>query len=239
MLRELKYDGVGHLWLDNLAERLRTADAEGLKVYQVYMNVNLDSGKEPYDPRLKEVVPLLKGRGTQLAVLIKGAPPSDQSFDADAIRILREISGIAQPAGVRVVLYPHYKFWLERVEDGIRLAGKMRPADVGIMFNLCHWLAVDDEKNLRPLLEKAKPYLAAISINGADRAAEIHAKTGKWIQPLDSGSFDMYGFLKAVKDSGFTGPVGLQCYGIPGDAREHLARSMAAWRKLNADLDRE
>ena len=185
MLRELGYDGVGHLWLDHLAERLQTADAAGLKLYQVYMNVNLDAGKEPYDPRLKDVLPLLKGRDVQLAVLIKGAKPSDQSFDPAALRILREIAVLTEPAGVRIVLYPHSTFWLERVEDSIRLAQKMRPVDVGVMFNLCHWLAVDDEKNLVPLLNKAKPYLAAISINGADRAEEIHAKTGKWIQPLD------------------------------------------------------
>jgi sugar phosphate isomerase/epimerase len=135
------------------------------------------------------------------------------------------------------VLYPHTRFWLERVEDGIRLARKMQPAKVQVMFNLCHWLAVSDEKNLAPLLTEAKPYLAAITINGADRAVEIHAKTGKWIQPLDSGSFDLSGFLKAVNDSGYRGPIGLQCYGITGDSREHLARSIAAWRKLSASLD--
>jgi hypothetical protein len=41
------------------------------------------------------------------------------------------------------------------------------------------------------------------------------------------------GFLKTLKGLGYKGPVGLQCYGIGGDARDHLARSMAAWRKLN------
>ncbi len=236
MLRELGYDGLGHLWLDNIAERLRTADAADLKVYQVYLNVYLN-GKEPYDPRLKDVVPLLKGRGTQLAVLIKGAKPSDESLDAAAVKILREIAGLTEPAGIPIVLYPHAKFWLERVEDGIRLARKVRPAQVGVMFNLCHWLAVDDEKNLPALLESAKPYLSAVTLNGADTAAEIHAGTGKWIQPLDSGSFDVRGLLKLLKQTGYKGPIGLQAYGITGDAREHLARSIAAWRKLSAPED--
>lgn len=238
MLRTLGYGGMGHLWLDNVAERLRTADAEGLEVFQIYMNVNLDSAQEPYDARLKDVVPLLKGRKTQLAVLIKGARPSDESFDPAALRILREIAGITQPAGVRIVLYPHLKFWLERVEDAIRLARKMPAANLGVMFNLCHWLAVDDEKNLEPLLEKAKPYLAAISINGADTAAEIHARTGKWIQPLGRGSFDMSAFLRAVEKSGYDGPIGLQCYGLSGDAAAHLGRSMVAWQQLQAALGR-
>ncbi|MGB0070881.1 MAG: hypothetical protein WBQ11_22900, partial [Isosphaeraceae bacterium] len=38
--------------------------------------------------------------------------------------------------------------------------------------------------------------------------------------------------LKTLDELGYTGPVGLQCFGIGGDAREHLARSMAAWRKM-------
>jgi sugar phosphate isomerase/epimerase len=236
MLRELGYEGMGHLWLDDIAERLRTADAAGVRVYQVYLNVLLDSPNEPFDLRLKDVVGLLNGRKVQLAVLFKGAKPSDQSLDTAAIRILNQIAALTRSTNIQIVLYPHARFWLERVEDGIRLARQMRDTNVRVMFNLCHWLAVDDEKNLVPLLREAKPYLAAITINGADTAAEIHAKTGNWIQPLDSGSFDISAFLKAVKDSGYTGPIGLQCYGIPGDARDHLARSMAAWRKFSAAL---
>jgi sugar phosphate isomerase/epimerase len=77
------------------------------------------------------------------------------------------------------------------------------------------------------------PHLFAVSINGTDRAAEIRAGTGNWLQPLDSGSFDVGAFLETLRDLGYRGPVGLQCYGIKGDARDHLTRSMAAWRKLS------
>lgn len=42
------------------------------------------------------------------------------------------------------------------------------------------------------------------------------------------------GFLKVLRGLGYKGPVGLQCYGLPGDARDHLTRSIAAWRKLPA-----
>ena len=100
------------------------------------------------------------------------------------------------------------------------------------MFNLCHWLKVDDEKNLKPLLASAMPHLFAVSIHGADRAAEIHAGTGNWIQPLGSGTYDVGALLDALDELGYRGPIGLQCYGIPGDARIHLTRSMAAWRQL-------
>jgi hypothetical protein len=47
---------------------------------------------------------------------------------------------------------------------------------------------------------------------------------------------DVAAFLKTLKTLGYKGPIGLQCFGIGGDTREHLARSMDAWRKLSGNL---
>lgn len=97
------------------------------------------------------------------------------------------------------------------------------------MFNLCHWLRVSKDRQYRALLEAGKDRLFAVSINGAN---EWDEKPGweHYIQPLGRGSFDVLALLKALKEMGFTGPVGLQCYGIGGDTREHLAESMSTWR---------
>ena len=74
-----------------------------------------------------------------------------------------------------------------------------------------------------------------MSVNGADVQDE---KPGweHYIQPLDKGSFDVGALLRTLMKLGYEGPIGLQCYGIGGDARDHLARSMAAWNKLRANL---
>ena len=232
LLAELNYDGAGHLWLDGLEERLKTLDAAGLKLFQVYLRVNIDPAKPPYDPKLKDALPLLEDRGVMLALLVTGRPPSDTAGDLRAVEIVREIAGLAAEAGVRVVLYPHAGDWLERVEDAVRIVRQARRDNVGVMFNLCHWLKVDTEENLKPLLTSALPYLWAVSIHGADRAEAIQAGSGDWIQPLDSGSFDVEGLLQTLWDLGYAGPVGLQCYGIEGDTRGHLTRSMAAWKRL-------
>jgi len=50
---------------------------------------------------------------------------------------------------------------------------------------------------------------------------------------LDRGTFDVRKFLKTLADSGFTGPIGFQGYGIGGDAHDNLERTMNAWRELN------
>jgi sugar phosphate isomerase/epimerase len=236
LLKELGYDGAGHLWLAQVPERLKTLQEAGLKLFQVYLQVDIGPNKRPYDPQLKEVVTLLKGQGTMLALLVSGMRPSDPAGDARAVEVVREIADAAREADLKVVLYPHSGDWLERVEDALRVAKKVDRPNVGVMFNLCHWLKVDDEKNLKPLLAAAMPHLLAVSIHGADKAEDIHAGTGNWIQPLDSGSFDVLALLKTLKELGYRGPIGLQCYGLGGDARDHLARSIAAWRKLNERL---
>ena len=233
LLDELGYDGAGHLWLDNLEERIKTLDAHGLRLFQVYLQVNIAAdANSPYDPRLKESLPLLRGRKTMLALLMSGAAPSDPALDERAVALVQEIADMANEAGVRVALYPHSGNWLEHVEDGLRIVQKAKRPNVGVMFNLCHWLKVDDEKNLKPLLTSAMPHLFAVSIHGADRAEEIHAGTGNWIQPLGNGSFDVGALLDTLRELGYQGPVGLQCYGIPGDARDHLTKSMTDWRRL-------
>lgn len=55
------------------------------------------------------------------------------------------------------------------------------------------------------------------------------------LQPLDSGSYDLGGFMRQVRTVGYTGPVGFQGYNIKGEPREILARSIAAWRKFSGD----
>jgi sugar phosphate isomerase/epimerase len=236
LLKELGYDGVGHLWLDHIPERLKTLDTAGLKLFQITMTVDITPGKPAYDPRLKEVMPLLKGRGVQFLLLMNGLKPSDPAGDARAVEIIREIAALARESGAEVLLYPHSYMWLERIEDAVRVADKVDRPNVGVMFNLCHWLRVSKDRNYQPLLARAMPRLWAVSISGAD---EFDDKPGwaHYIQPLGRGSFDMLAFLKTLRRLGYTGPIGLQCFGIPGDERDTLAESMKAWRSYCARMD--
>jgi sugar phosphate isomerase/epimerase len=236
MLKELGYDGVGHIWLDDLAERVKTLDEAGLKLFQITMTVDVAPDKPAYDARFKEVLALVKGRHVQFDLLLNGLKPSDPSVDPHAVAILREMSDLARDSGAQLLLYPHVGSWVERIEDSCRVAEKVDRPNVGVMFNFCHWLRVDRQRDYQPLLKRAMPRLWAVSINGAD---ELDDRPGwdHYIQPLDQGSFDVGPLLKTLKQLGYRGPIGLQCYGIGGDAREHLARSMAAWRKLRVNLE--
>lgn len=230
MVRAIGFDGVGHLWLDGLAERLKTLDEKGLKLFQVFVRASIDPKQPKYDPRLPEAVKLLKGRDVVLGLLIVGGKASDPAGDERAVAIVREIADMAAESGLRVAMYPHVGDWMEKIGDGVRVARKADRKNVGVMFNLCHWLKADDTARLQETLKEAMPYLFVVAINGAD------PPPGGWdklIQPLGSGSFDVAGLLRTLDKLGYQGPIGLMCYGIGGDAAEHLKKSMDAWRKLS------
>jgi len=234
MLRSLGYAGAGHLWLDHLEERIRTLDAAGLRLFQVYLRVDLSpQAKEPYDARLKSALPLLKGRGTALALILTGGRPSDEALDGRAVGVVREIADLARPHNVGIALYPHTADWLERIEDAVRVSRKAERPNVGVMFNLCHWLRTDSQRDYRRLLALAGTHLVAVSINGAD-TFDSQPGWSRYIQPLDRGSFPVREFVMALAEAGYHGPVGLQCYGISGDAEDHLRRSMATWKSWTA-----
>ena len=236
MLKELGYPGVGHIYLEKVEERIRSLDTAGLRLFQITMNVEIGPDKEPYDAaRFRQVLSLIKGRGVQFCLLINGRKPSEPAFDPMAVGVLRRMSDLAMDSGAQLLLYPHLGSWIERIEDGVRVAGKVNRSNVGVMFNLCHWLRVDQNRDYRPLLQKALPRLWAVSINGAD---DFDPQPGwnRYIQPLGEGSFDVAGLLRTLIELGYQGPIGLQCYGIGGDARDHLAASMQAWEKLRGNL---
>jgi len=235
MVKELGYAGIGCTAGEGLGEMLEELDKNGLRLFAVYLGANIDAEQPKYGPELKEAIEVLKGRNAILWLFVqsKKLKPSSQEGDTRAVEVIREIADMAAESGVRVSLYPHTGFWVERVEDAIRVAKKVDRKNVGVTFNLCHWLRTDDEKNMKSLIKSAMPHLFVVSINGADSGGKDWKQL---IQTLDRGSFNILRFLKVLHKSGYTGPIGLQGYGIGGDAYENLKRSMGAWCKLNKKL---
>jgi sugar phosphate isomerase/epimerase len=92
------------------------------------------------------------------------------------------------------------------------------------MFNLCHWFRVSKDRDYESRLKQALPRLMAVSINGADEW-DTESGWGKYIQPLGRGTFDVAKFMRTLRELGFKGPVGLQCYGIEGDAASTCGRA--------------
>ena len=231
VLKELGYAGIGPSGTSGIAEMLEALDEHGLKMYALYVGANLDADKPNYDPNLPEVIKLLKGRETFIWLYVRSSrfKPSSSDGDPQAVALVREIAEMAERSGLRVALYPHTWFYVQRVEDAVRVARKVDRPNVGVTFNLCHWLKLDEPESMERLMKLALPHLFLVTINGADSDGE---DWDRLIQPLDRGSFDVGRFLKTLNDLGYTGPIGLQGYAVPGDKYENLNQSMQAWRRL-------
>jgi sugar phosphate isomerase/epimerase len=230
LLKKLGYDGMEYNGFNGLKEIVDALDTHGLRLFTIYTPVNLDEGQPKYDPKLKEALEIIKDRDVVLELHVHSTKykKSDPAGDDRAVEILREMADLAAPKGVRLAIYPHTGFWGETVEDSIRVAEKMNRPNVGSIFNLCHWLRVGG-KDYKSVLQKAMPTLFAVSINGAEKSG---TNWNQLIQPLGKGEFDNYALLKAVKEAGYQGPIGLQTYGVPGAPQEHLGQSMKAWREM-------
>ena len=95
---------------------------------------------------------------------------------------------------------------------------KVDRKNVGVTITLCHELMGDQGPDLPRIVDEVAPHLFVVTINGAD--CKEKGKPAGWdrlIQPLGQGNFDVYAFLKKLKAAGYTGPIGLQCYGLKGD----------------------
>lgn len=235
MLRALGFDGVGYpIWLDESLDRnLRVLDDAGLKVYLVEATVNVNPAAPPYDPRLPEAIRKLKGRPATICLTMRGFPPGDPRGEESAKKTLRELGDLAASSGLRISIYHHTGDWTASLLFALKIVNEINHPQVGVNFNLCHWLMVDGDKDYRPLLRKNAARIFIVTINGAQMGTKTW--TNGLIQPLDQGDFDNRQLLATLRDAGYRGPIGLMCYGIPGDARDHLERSMRVWKTWEAE----
>jgi sugar phosphate isomerase/epimerase len=214
-------------------------DRQGLKVFNTYLTLDFDSARPELDPKLKDLVARLKGRDTALWLAINNVSrdgaklkPSDPAGDDIVVPRLSELAALAKASGVRIALYPHLTSWLERADDALRVVEKVNRNNVGATFNLCHWLKVEGDRDPKPVLKAALPHLFFVTINGADDGDTRSMDWHRLIQPLGNGSYQVGGLLRILKELEYTGPFGFQGFGIQGDSREILVKTMAAWRQL-------
>jgi sugar phosphate isomerase/epimerase len=147
------------------------------------------------------------------------------------------LAAVAEEVDVRVAIYPHQGHYTATAREALRVVQKVDRKNVGVTITLCHDLASDQGPELPQIIQEVTPHLFVVTINGADRKEP--GKPLGWdrlIQPLGQGTFDVYGFLKKLKAAGYTGPIGLQCYGLKGDPLVHLRQSIATWKDYSARL---
>jgi sugar phosphate isomerase/epimerase len=229
-VRELGFDGLGGRGPG--VKALRGAlEERGSRLWNIYATVKLEAGKPVLTPAFRTDIDELRGHDATVWLAIHELAGGG---DEVAVAAIREISDHARTAGATVSLYPHAGFWLAGFGHAARLAATVDRPDVGVTFNLCHWLKVEGDVDPMPLLRAEKEKLQFVTINGADKGDTKSMGWDRLIQPLDRGSYDVAGLVRRLRrEAGWNGPVGLQSYGIPGDKRENLKSSIATWRRIS------
>ena len=235
MLDKLGFDGAAYpLWLgDQLDKNLETLDRAGLALYMVETPIDLSRPDRPWDPQVPEAIARLKGRPVTICVPLVGLKPGDPQGMDPAVRLLRELADLAAKLGLRVSIYNHVDHWSERIPFALEVVKNVDRPNVGVNFNLCHWLKVEGNRDYRPLIRRNADKIFTVTLCGAEVGADTW--TNGLIQPLDRGNFDNFQLLATLREAGYRGPIGLMCYGVPGDAQDHLARSMKVWSSWQVD----
>jgi len=236
IVKELGFTGMAWTGFEQLPELKSALQTHGLKLYAIYLWGSIEKDGFQIQPGLAEVLETMKGNKYFLWLTINSQTWKTDEPEArqQALALIHAMADQVSPYGVKIALYPHAGCWLEKTEQAFQLAQDSGKANVGISFNLCHSLKSDgQDTNLDLLIRKVETRLFVITINGAEVPGN---DWDKLIQPLDKGNFDLKPLLITLKSVGYTGPIGLQGYGIQEPVKGHLPRSMEAWKKLVASV---
>lgn len=226
LAKDLGFRGIG-VTLDpaQLGKIVEILDRHSLEVSALYTVPGLEDSWD--EKKWSGVVRILKDRPTRIELALvsrKGIKLSDPSGDPLALELIRRLLDLTGEKGPVYSIYPHRGSWAERTSDGVRLAKQINDPRFGTHFNLIHTRWVEPKLALGTLLDDAKPFLKAVTINGIANGS---------IVPLGIGNEDLSQLLKELDRIGYQGPIGLQGYGIPGKSADHLGKSMAYWKSLD------
>jgi len=244
LIKSLGYDGVEINQLESFAGMKAALDQHQFKGSYLYFKINVDQPQ--LDERLEGIIAQLKGSGTLLAPYMvsdsKQFKPSSHEADAHLTVLIQQLGKWAQKSNLKVALYTHYGFYVETIDHALSLVKAADMKNVGLSFNLCHWLAttsLSERTNWKNDLKILNPYLKMVTISGANQV-DSQAKTpwDDYILPLGTGTYDTYGLVRyLVKDLKYKGPIGVQCYNIKADKPELLRTTMQVWQGYKSKLE--
>ena len=231
LAKRLGYGGISGSGEESYPAFRQALDKVGLAIPEIYISIKIDPGVPAYNPLLKDLIKDSNKRDLLLTLhlhsdqFMKNKEEGDLKFAA----VLTELADYAAKYKVKLSVYPHFSFYCEDVDHALKLVKMVNRPNLGVVVNLCHYLKVKGSAGIEQQLLKALPHLFMFSLCGADTG---DTKTYDWdrlIKPLGEGTYDPYPLVKLLKDNGYKGRIGLQCYNIKMDAEANLTKSMATW----------
>jgi len=237
MLSELGYDGTYlTVWSPHAEHdiaQLATIPANHkLTVHGVYFMLNI-ADDDAMQRTLALIAQIPVATTIELAIYV-GQPNQhqrDAQYDALILKYLPQLCHIAEQHNHQLALYPHVHFWLETMADAVRICQQYSHPRLGIAFAAYHWYAIG-QRDLVPTLTQIAPWLKTVNICGS-RMLPAGQPLPASIELIDTGELDLFAVLCQLNRIGYTGPIGLQGYGIGGDVYNNLRKSIQTFRDLN------
>lgn len=240
LVKRLGYDGLAGHREDNYYPLRAAMDAVGLEMPEMYIGMNIEDGEITYHEELKNIMLDSKNRNVLVALHLHsdGSVEAGEAADALFAEAIASLADFALPLNIEIAVYPHVDFYCETIAHADEIAVLAKRPNVGVIVNLCHMLKVEGEEGWQAKVESVLPRLRMVSVNGSDGGDTQQMGWDRLIRPLGEGDFDTYAFVKFIKDLGYEGKFGLQCYNIQQDCEVALQKSMDTWReyqKMYAD----
>ena len=238
---ELGFDGIGvaQRTCPDPGKLFPAMETNNLKRVVTYMTLPVTDGIPTLPPEFESFCQAADGQPALIQLAVRSMDKKIRTAETDRqlLEKLHEAADIAERHHLRIALYPHRNFYLASFAETTAFARTVARNNVGVTFNLFHW-QVEGGKNralLNQELAVASDILFSVTINGsiAMEAPLPETKPTKaMILPLNEGAFDTRHLLKTLDGIGYTGPIGLQCFGIRQPLHDHLGRSVQTYRKL-------
>lgn len=233
LLKDLGYAGICTRPKNATDAMIAAFDKHGVQIMATYVVLSVEASKTEVPEEIVTHFKKLKGRQTVVWLSLNNSKAPIES----AVELTRNVCDKAAENGLNVVFYPHVGCLTERIPTCMKILKAAGRKNLGLSFTLCHFLAQNDHRGIESMLKEMGTDLKLVLINGAN---ELPAPKADWkalIQPLGKGTLDVGRVIKTLDEIGYDGPVGLQCYQVPGPAQEHLKASMEAWRRLSANKE--
>ena len=232
LVKRLGYDGLAGHTEETYFELRKAMDKVELDMPEIYIRLSVVDGKISDNPELKNILEDSKDLDLLVTLHLHADEFMNNKKEGDKLFVtgLRELADFGKPLNIQFAVYPHVNFYCETLEHAVSLVKTADRKNVGVVFNLCHMLKVEGEQGWQEKAKAAMPYLFMVSINGADSGNTREMDWDRLIQPLGEGSFDTYNLVKFLKDKGYDGKFGLQCYNIKQDCEVALTKSIETWK---------
>lgn len=222
---------------DYRAEHIPTFDAEMEALKRHHIQLFAWWFPTTMNDEARLILDVLKRHNLQAQLWVTGAGEPTKSPDEQKARVeteaqrIRSIAEAAAKIHCTVALYNHGG-WFGNPDNQLAIIELLRTqgiTNIGIVYNQHH--GHDDLDHFPELLQRMKPHLLALNLNGMRRDAE---KSGNKILPLGQGDLDLK-LLKFIAASGWHGPIGILNH-TEEDAEKRLRENLQGLDRLVPQL---